>query len=167
MLVELRAWRVMQGVRRLFLMEVSYKAMSFRRIALHTTIWMGVFLFWLIVTRQHHPTLTIAASATAVLVSSFALAVYINSLFLLPRFARRRLWFRYVITLLATVAVLDLLAVLLIQFIYDSLWGADPLRYGFGFNMLSDGFGIAVHLVAAMLVMWFLRRRASAQPSAL
>jgi len=55
---------------------------------------------------------------------------------------------------LATVAVLDLVAVLLVQFIYDRLWGAGPLRYGFWFNMASDGFGIAVHLVAAWVVMW-------------
>ena len=144
--------------------------MSFWRIALHVAVWLGVFVFWLVVTHQHHPTMIIAASATAVLVSSFALAVYANSLFLLPRFVQQRLWLQYVISLLATVAVLDLVAVLLVQFIYDRLWGADPLRYGFWFNMASDGFGIAVHLVAAMMVMWvarFLRRSAPPQPSAL
>lgn len=143
--------------------------MPFWRIALHVAVWSGVFVFWLVVTRQQHPTLTIAVFATAVLVSSFAMAVYINSLFLVPGFARQRLWLRYLISLLATVAVLDLLAVLLIQFIYDRLWGADPLRYGFWFNMVSDGFGIAVHLAAAMMLMWvagFLRRSASTQPSA-
>lgn len=143
--------------------------MSFGRLALHVAVWSGVFIFWLSVTRQHHPNLTIAVSATAVLVSSFALAVYVNSFLLLPGLARRRFWLRYVISLLATVAVLDLIAVLLIQFIYDRLWGPDPLRYGFWFNMASDGFGIVVHLVAAMLVMWvarFLRRSATRQPSA-
>ena len=100
----------------------------------------------------------------------FALAVYTNSLFLLPRFAQRRLWLRYVISLVATIAALDLVVVLLVQFIYDRLWGADPLRYGFWFNMASDGFGIAVHLMAAMVVMWvarFLRRSMPPQPSAL
>ena len=139
--------------------------MSFRRITLHIAAWSGVFLFWLIVTRQHHPTLTIAVSATAVLVASFILAVYANSLFLLPRFAQQRLWLRYFISLLATIAVLDIIAVLLIQFIYDRLWGADPLRYGFWFNIATDGFGISVHVVAAMVVMWvggFLRRSRSA-----
>jgi hypothetical protein len=144
--------------------------MSFWRIASHVAVWSGVFLCWLLVTRQHHPNLTIAASATAVLVSSFALAVYANSFLLLPGFAQRRLWLRYVISLLATIAFLDLSAVLLVQFIYDRLWGADPLRYGFWFNMASDGFGITVHLVAAMVVMWVarhLRRSAPPQPSAL
>ena len=139
------------------------------RIALHVAVWSGVFLFWLLVTRGHHPTLAIALSATAVLVSSFVLAVYANSLLLWPVFAQRRLWLRYGVSVLATVLMLDLVAVLLIQFIYDRLWGADPLRYGFWFNMASDGIGIAVHLAAAMLLMWvgaFLRGRASKQPGA-
>lgn len=140
--------------------------MSFRRFASHMAVWSGVFAFWLIVTRRHHPTLTLAASSTAVLVSSFALAVYANHLFLLPAFARRRLWLRYAVSLLATVLVLDLIAVLLVQFIYDQFRGADPLRYGFWFNMASDGFGIAVHLAAAMVVVrvaGFIRKSATAQ----
>lgn len=127
--------------------------MSRWRISSHFALWSAVFLFWLLVTRQHHPSLTIAVSATAILVSTFALAVYANSFFLLPRFAQQRLWLRYGISVLATIAVLDLVAVLLIQFFYDRLWGADPLRYGFWFNMATDGFGIAVHLIAAMLLM--------------
>jgi hypothetical protein len=137
--------------------------MSLWRFTLHIAVWLGVFVFWLVVTRQHHPTLVIAVAATSVLVTSFILAVYANSLFLIPRFAKQRLWLRYVIALLVTVALLDLAAVVLIQFIYDLLWGPDPQRYGFWFNMASDGFGIAVHLVAAMAVMWvakLLRRKA-------
>lgn len=129
-------------------------SISFRRVALHLAVWSGIFVFWLFVTRQHHPTLTIALSATAVLVSSFVLAVYANSLFLVARFAQRRLWLRYIFSLLAVVMALDFIAVLLIQFIYDRLWGVDPLRYGFWFNMTTDGFGITVHLVGAMMVMW-------------
>lgn len=64
--------------------------------------------------------------------------------------------------MLATVAVLDLIAVPLIQFIYDWLWGPDPRRFGFWFNVLSDGIIIVVHVVATMMVMWvarFLRER--------
>lgn len=128
--------------------------MSLWRTALHIAAWSGVFGFWLVVTRQHHPTLTIAVCATAVLVSSFALAVYVNNLWLWPSFARQRRWLHYSVSLLATVLVLDLAAVLLIQFIYDRLWGADPLRYGFWFNMATDGFGIAVHLAAASIMAW-------------
>ena len=138
--------------------------MSFRRVVLHLAIWSGIFVFWLLLTRQHHPTWVVAASATAVLVSAFALAVYINSLYLLPKFAKRRLWLQYLLSLLALILVLDLFAVMLIQFIYDWLWGADEKRYSFWFNMMSDGAGIIVHVLAAMALMWVVKcfRRSSA-----
>jgi high-affinity Fe2+/Pb2+ permease len=140
--------------------------MSSRRIILHLCVWLGVFAFWLFVTRTHHPTLIVAASATAVLVSAFALAVYVNSLFLRPRFAKRRLWLRYLAALLAAVAILDLFAVLLIQLLYDFAGVPREGRYGFWFNMASDGAGIILHVAAAMLVTWVLkhlRRRSAAQ----
>jgi hypothetical protein len=136
--------------------------MMLKRIFLHVVIWSGVFTFWLLATRGHHPTLTIALSATAILVAAFALAVYINGIFLLPRFAHRRLWLQYAVSLFLTVAVLDLSAVMLIQFIYDYLWGPDPLRYGFWFNVASEGVLIIIHLAAAMGIMWlarYLRRK--------
>jgi hypothetical protein len=138
--------------------------MSWRRIILHLALWSGVFAFWLLVTRQHHPAWIVAASATAVLVSTFALAVYVNSLWLLPEFAGRRHWLRYLLSLLALIMVLDLIAVLSIQLIYDWLWGTREGRYSFWFNMASDGAGIIVHVVAAMCVMWiarYLRKGAS------
>jgi hypothetical protein len=140
--------------------------MSFRRVMLHIVVWLGVFAFWLVLTRQHHPTWIVAALATAVLVSAFAVAVYVNSLSLLPGFAKRRRWLKYFGALLAVVVLLDLAAVLLIQLIYDLLWGADANRYGFWFNMASDGAGIIVHVVASMFVLWiakYLRRGAPAQ----
>lgn len=127
--------------------------MSWLGIALHIAVWLGVFAFWLLATRQYHPTLVIAVSATAMLVFASALAVYVNSLFLLPRFARRHRWWQYAASLLATILVLDFIAVLLIQFIYDRLWKPDPMRFGFWFNMLSDGIILTVHVVAAMMTM--------------
>lgn len=130
-----------------------------RLTATHAAVWLAVFLFWLFVTRGFHPTLAIAMLATAVLVAAFALAVYANDLFLLPRLARRRLWLRYALSLLLVVVILDLAAVLLIQFIYDQLWGPDPLRYGFWFNMASDGAGIILHLALAAGILWFVRSR--------
>lgn len=131
--------------------------MSLRRIFLHLALWAGVFVFWLLLTRQHHPTWIVAASATAVLVATFALAVYVNNLWLLPEFAGRSLWLRFLLSLVALVAVLDVLAVLAIQLIYDWLWGTRAGRYSFWFNMASDGAGIILHLVAAMGVMWITR----------
>jgi hypothetical protein len=125
---------------------------------LHVAVWSGIYAFWLFATRNHHPTWTIALLATLVLVAAFALAVYLNGLFLQPEFARRRLWLQYAAALLATIIVLNLAAVFLIQFIYDRLWGPDPLRYGFWFNVMSDGALIIIHLAAAMGVMWLVKR---------
>jgi hypothetical protein len=140
--------------------------MSVRRITLHLALWSGVFVFWLLVTRQHHPTWMAAWLATAVLVLTFALAVYVNSLWLLPEFAGRKLWLRYLFSLVALIAVLDLIAVLSIQLIYDWLGVPREGRYGFWFNMASDGAGILVHVVAAAGLMWlvkYLRRGAPPQ----
>jgi hypothetical protein len=141
--------------------------MFFRRVILHVAIWLGVFIFFLLATRQYHPTLAIAVSATMVLVTVSALAVYLNSLFLLPGFARRRSRGQYTVLLLTTVIVLDLIAVLTIQAIYDLLWRPDPMRFGFWFNVMSDGFIILAHLLIATAIMWIaklLRRKTLPQP---
>jgi hypothetical protein len=141
--------------------------MFFRRIILHLVVWSGVLIFLLVATRQYHPTLLIAILATGVLVSVSALAVYLNSLFLLSTFARRHRWGQYAVLLLATVTVLDLIAVQTIQAIYDWLWRPDPMRFGFWFNVMSDGFIIVAHLLIATVIMWiakFLRRKTLPQP---
>jgi uncharacterized membrane protein len=138
--------------------------MSLRRIILHLALWLGVFTFWLLVTRQHHPTWTVALLATAVLVSTFALAVYVNSLWLVPEFAGRRLWLRYLLSLVAVIIVFDLIAVLSIQLIYDCLGVPREGRYGFWFNMASDGAGIIVHVVVAMGLIWIARHLRKGAP---
>ena len=132
--------------------------MTLRRVFLHVSVWLCVFALWLFATRRFHPTWTIAVCATAILVSTSALAVYLDALLLRPRFARRRLWVQYASSLLATIVALDLAAVLLIGVVYDWLWRPDPLRFGFWFNVLSDGFIIVLHLSVAALVVWLARR---------
>jgi hypothetical protein len=142
--------------------------MTLRRVILHLFVWAGVFTFWILTTRQFHPNMTIAAAATAMMVSGSALMVYLNSLFLLPRLARRGRWLQYFIALLLTLAILDLITVLVIQVIYDALWHPDPLRFGFWFNILSDGFIIALHMIVSMGVVWMaklLRRRMQSHPA--
>ena len=128
--------------------------MSFRRVVSHLLAWAGVFLFWLFATRQFHPRLGIALAATAILVSASALAVYLDRLWLRPQLAPRRLSWQYVASLVASVLTLDVLAVVSIQLVYGWLWHPDPLRFGFWFNVASDGFIIALHLAAAWGVMW-------------
>lgn len=128
--------------------------MGLRRVILHAAVWLLIYWLWLWNTRGFHPTWTIAACATAILVSASAAAVYLNALVLRPRFARgRRL--AYVISVCAVVLALDLAAVLGIGAVYDWLWGPDPLRFGFWFNLLSDGVIINLHLLVSV---WLARR---------
>jgi hypothetical protein len=120
----------------------------------HAAVWVAVFAFWLLLTRNYHPTLGIGVLATTLLVAAFVGAVYVNSYLLLPRLARRTSWWRYLLSLLAIVVVLDVVTVVLaIQGVYDLLWGPDPLRFGFWFNFAIDGIGIDAHLAAGTLVL--------------
>jgi hypothetical protein len=134
--------------------------MTLRRVILHASVWLCVFALWLPPARRFHPTWTIAVSATAVLVSASALAVYLNALALRPRFARN--WPKYAVSLLVTVAALDVAAVLSIGAVYDWLWRPDPLRFGFWFNVASDGFIIVLHLLAAAALSRLARGKTKA-----
>jgi hypothetical protein len=134
-----------------------------KRIALHSVLWIALYLFWFLISRDHHPTLLIDALATGVLVAVTAACVYINSLVLRPRFAAHRRWWQYAAELLAIVIVADVVAVLAIQWIYDTLWGPDPLRYGFLTNVLYEAGFIGVHLVMALGVRRVRRNTESKQ----
>ncbi|NJM46048.1 MAG: hypothetical protein HC860_07605 [Alkalinema sp. RU_4_3] len=119
---------------------------------------MALLISWVLLTRHYHPTLLIAVLSTTVLVSASALVVYINKQVLYTQFVRHRSWSRYAISLIVLLAVLDLVAVLSIQGIYDVLWGTDPKRFGFWFNFGSDGFIIALHLIGAVSVEWIIKQ---------
>lgn len=121
-------------------------------------VWLGIFVVWLLSTRQYHPTLLIAIIATAILISTSALGVYINKRLLLSRFAQSRSWVNYATSLIVCITALDLIAVISIQTMYDQLWGPDPNRFGFWFNMASDGFIITMHMIAAQGVVWIAER---------
>jgi hypothetical protein len=123
-----------------------------KRIALHIALWAVVFLFWFFISRDYHPTLLIDALATGVLVGVTAACVYANNLILRPRLAAHRRTWRYAAELLAAIMVADVVAVLMIQWIYDTLWGPDPLRYGFLTNVLYEAAFISVLLVVAWVV---------------
>lgn len=141
-------------------------------------LWMGFFAFWYVVSRNHHPTPTIDALATAILVSASAACFYIHDRILRPRLLSQssdrnsisrsglKRAGTYLIFLTLTVAVLDLAAVVLIQAIYDQLWGPDPLRFGFWKNVLLEAVFITVHLAIAVAAVsglrFFQRARARA-----
>ncbi len=131
--------------------------MSLWRLALNILICVIVFGFWIFLSRDYHPTLLIDALATAVLVTVAALAVYANSRVLLPKYWERRSYGQYAVALLFTIGVLALIAVVVIQWIYDALWGPDPRRFGFGTNFVYECVFISIHVVIAFGVMKFAR----------
>lgn len=132
--------------------------MSLQRVASHAVAWVGVFGFWLIVSTAYHPTLLIGTLATAILVAASASVVYANCWLLLPgRFVARRSWWRYTILILTVLVVADLAVVLSIQRAYDWLWGPDPMRFGFGSNLVLDGLFIVVHLIVGTAIIRFGR----------
>lgn len=131
--------------------------MSAKQILTHLAIWAGVLAFWLLLTLDHHPTFTLAIVATTIMVGCSAAAVYTHALLLRPRLAALS-WIRYTPVLLALVVTLGAIAAASIGSIYDLLWGPDPLRYGFWTNLALDSTGIALHLLAA-IVIYRPRRR--------
>ena len=136
--------------------------MTLRRVTLHASVWLCVYALWLWATRDFHPTWTIAACATAILVTAAAAAVYLNALWLRPRLSRRGLLWQYAVSVSAAVLILALAAVLSIGAVYDWLWRPDPLRFGFWFNLLSDGVIILLHLLAET---WLARRSRGKTPA--
>ena len=127
-----------------------------KRIFVSIAVWTAVFFFWFVVSRHNHPNLTIDALATTILVGVSAACFTFHDRVLSPRFLSppRSLHnvAQYVLFLILTIAVLDLLAVLLIQMVYDRLWGPDPHRFGFGTNVLLEAVFIIVHLGIAAAV---------------
>jgi hypothetical protein len=127
--------------------------MSLKSVLTHLALWLVIFACWLVATRHFHPTLLIAVLATGVFVAASASAVYISR-----RIASESSRLRYIILLAVVVILLDLVAVITIQLIYDMLWGPDQNRFGFWFNIASDGFIIVLHLVGAAMARHVMRR---------
>lgn len=130
-----------------------------KRFSLHFATWLALLGVWVVVSRNHHPTLLINLLATSVLVAASATAVYVNAAILWPRFRQHRISWRYGFELICMVSVLDLIAVITIQVLYDWLWGPDPLRYGIGTNLVYEAIFIGLHLAVATAVLAIIRRR--------
>jgi hypothetical protein len=132
-----------------------------KRFSLHLATWLAILGAWVIVSRDHHPTLLINIFATSVLVAVSAMAVYVNAIVLWPQFRRHRIIWRYGLELICMVLVLDVIAVVTIQVLYDRLWGPDPLRYGIGINIVYEAIFIGLHLAVATAVLAIIRRRSA------
>jgi len=78
------------------------------RAAGHLAAWVGLFGFWLLLTRDHQPTWPAAVAATGLLVGTFASAVYWNHLVLIPALWRSGRRAAYWAALAGSVGVLTI-----------------------------------------------------------
>ena len=108
---------------------------------------VALWILFTMATRAFHPSLLIALAATGCLELASASAVYLNELLLVPKFLSERRFLIYVAALFATVSLMTIGVVILIQVLYDIFWGPDPRRLGLWTNIESDFAWIAVHLI--------------------
>lgn len=125
--------------------------------------WVGVWAFWLAVTRDFHPLPSLAVVVTTSLIVAYAAAAYINHLILIPRFWATGQRGRYAFWLTVTAAVLTAAALAVIRTAYFSWWGPDADPNGLYKHYAIDLFGMAVHLLAAAgvvaVVRWVVRAK--------
>ena len=127
-------------------------------LCLSLAAWVGVWAFWLTLTRDFHPSLSHAVVGTTSLVVAYATAAYINHLVLVPRlWAAGRRW-RYAALLVGTMALLTGVALAVIRVAYLAWSGPDADPNGVYKHYAIDLFGMAVHLGVAALVVWVVGR---------
>jgi hypothetical protein len=129
-----------------------------RLLSLSLLAWIGVWVFWLLATRDFHPTLDHALVVTTSLITAYAMAAYIQHLLLIPWFWNTGYRWRYWLSLVGTMMVLTAIALAILRAAYFAWSGPDPDPYGVYKHFLIDLFGMAVHLVAAALVVWGFAR---------
>ena len=120
--------------------------------------WLAVGVFWLVTTRNYHPTWTLAVIVSSSLMLVYAIATYINYLVLIPKYWRARLYGRFAVSLLVTMCVLTGLALAVIRTSYHTMYGPDPDPNGMYIHYAIDLFGMAVHVVVAAGIVWCVRR---------
>ncbi len=136
-----------------------------QHIMVHLSLWFGILVLWIALSRNNHPTLVLNVVASFALVGVSAVAVYTTRGVLARRYQQHHSKVRYAAEMLLLVAVLDLVAVLTIQAAYDALWGPDPARFGFWTNVALEAVFIGLHLAAAytLAAVWRYWKREEGQ----
>jgi hypothetical protein len=116
--------------------------------------WLAVGAFWLIATRNFHPSWALAAVTTGALVCAYAAAFYVNHFGLLPRYWRAGRYGSYAAALAVTMASLTAAALTVVRACYVWALGPDPEPNGLYVHYGIDLFGMAVHLLGAETVAW-------------
>jgi hypothetical protein len=120
--------------------------------------WGALWGFWVVVSRHNHPNLMLNAIASALLVATFAGAVYLNHLRLIPRLWGTRRFAAYGAALLLVMGVLALACTAAIHVVYDMLQGPDPARFGFWANFGMEFGLVAFHVAVVAAGVWLIGR---------
>lgn len=115
--------------------------------------WLAVWAFWLLVTRDSHPTFVLALIVTTSLVAAYAMVAFVNHLWLIPLIWKPNRRGIYAAMLLLLMLFTNGLALTVIRVSYFQLWGPDADPYGAYKHFAIDLFGMVVHLLLAALVV--------------
>lgn len=138
-----------------------------RDIVWSAVAWVAVGLFWLVVTRSFHPNFALDVVVTVALISAYAAATYINHLVLIPLLQRTREQRTYLLSLLGTMIVLTAIALTIIRMAYYAELGPDPdPLLSIAKHFAIDLFGMAVHVGAAAIIVWYVKKVRLATASA-
>ena len=130
---------------------------SARNILLSLLAWIAVGLFWLVTTRDFHPTWPLAIVATGSLLTCYAAASYVNLLILVPRYLRGGRAGIYAAALAGVMVVFTAMAIVVLRTYYIHVIGAGSV-HSLELDFALDFFGMVVHVTGAAGVVWIASR---------
>lgn len=120
--------------------------------------WIAVWVFWLLLTHNSHPSWTLAIIVTTTLVVAYAFVVYVHHLVLIPRYLSKSDYPSYLVRLIPSMLIMNGLALGFIRVSYFELAGPDADPYGAYKHYAIDLFGMIVHLGFGALAVWIWRK---------
>lgn len=128
-----------------------------KHILVHLSFWFGILLFWIVVSRNNHPSFLLNCIASLTLVAASATAFYTSTLILARRYSSHHSIKQFAIEILSLVVLLDLVSVFIIQVAYNATVGPDPARFGLLANVLFEAIFIGFHLALAFGITFVWR----------
>jgi hypothetical protein len=128
-----------------------------RNFVLSVVGWLIGGFFWLGVTRNFHPTWTLAIVVTTTLIVAYATAAHVHHHHLIPTYWQAGRLKMHLICLTCTMVALTGIALAIIKVSYLYLFGPYPVNNWF-IDFALDFFGMAVHLVLAMAAVALFKR---------
>ena len=134
-----------------------WKGLSVIKLLLSLVTWAVVGLFWLVATRNFHPTWPLAIVATGSLVTVYAAASYVNHLVLVPRYLRPASSGKYALSLAVVMVGFTALGIAVLRTYYVSVVGLGNVN-SLKLDFALDFFGMVVHVSLAAVLVWLIAR---------